>query len=150
MDEVLSTIDSHLTELGLNYEFGRMTKVPVTYPYWVGDYTSSQGTTEDGQENISVILTGFSRGSFFELEKQKSIIINHYRHSVSVLTEKGSAMVIFYDNSFNNKGRSSGVVFSAITSRTFCIRISRSALICAHASISSSRYFALSAGISFL
>ena len=56
----------------------------------------------------------------------------------------------FYDKSFNNKDCSSGLAFSAITSRTFCIRMSRSALICAQASISSSRYFALSAGISFL
>ena len=78
--------------------------------FMVARYSFGLNLFPDGDTSIkrlikpdfaSVILTGFSRGSFYELEKQKSKIINHYRHSVSVVTKKGSAMVIFYDNSFN-------------------------------------------------
>lgn len=74
MDDILAVINDQLEGLGLNYEFGKMTQSPPQYPYWVGDYTEPEGMTEDGKEESTVILTGFSRGKFIELETQKATI----------------------------------------------------------------------------
>lgn len=98
---MLAVINNELEKIGLNYEFGRMTKTPIKYPYWVGDYTEPEGMTEDGLEEPTFILTGFSRGRFIELEQQKNIIKDHFKHGVSVITETGAAVVIFYAGSFN-------------------------------------------------
>lgn len=99
MDEVLAVVNKQLESLGLNYEFGRMSESPPKYPYWVGEYSEPEGLTEDGKDEPTVILTGFSRGKHIDLEKQKSIIKDHFRHGVSVITDTGSAVVIFYGGS---------------------------------------------------
>lgn len=99
MKEVLAVVNDQLEQIGINYEFGRMSKSPPDYPYWVGDYTEPEGLTEDGKETPTVFLTGFSRGNHLELENQKSIIKDHFRHGVSVITETGAAVVIFYGGS---------------------------------------------------
>lgn len=101
MDEILAVINDQMEGLGLNYEFGKMTKSPPEYPYWVGDYTEPESITEDGKEEPTILLTGFARGKFLELETQKATIKEHFRHGVSVITEKGSAVVVFYGSSLN-------------------------------------------------
>lgn len=80
MQELLNLINSFLsTTLGLNYEFGQMSKSPPSYPYWVGDYMETEGLTEDGAENYTVILYGFSRGSYLEFETEKSDIESFFK-----------------------------------------------------------------------
>ena len=80
MLEVLKALDTHLSEhLGLNYEFGQMSNSPPKYPYWVGDYTESESLTEDGVEQPIIILNGFSRGKFIELEEQKEKIKEYFK-----------------------------------------------------------------------
>lgn len=100
MTEVLKTINSQLESLGLNYEFGQMSKSPPTYPYWVGDYTEPESDTEDGLETPTIILTGFMRGSRLDLETDKSKIKDHFKHGVSVITESGAAVAVFYAGGF--------------------------------------------------
>ena len=101
MTEVLQILNQQMESLSLTYEFGQMTKSPPTYPYWVGDYSSSEPMTEDGLEPITIMLTGFARGNFIELETQKKIIKDHFKHGVSVITDSGDAVVIFYGGGFN-------------------------------------------------
>lgn len=96
MDEVLTVINSKMNELGLNYEFDRMTQSPPKYPYWVGDYTEPEPLTEDGEEQISFLLTGFARNNIDLFETQKQLIKDHFKHGVSVMTESGAAVVIFF------------------------------------------------------
>lgn len=80
MLEVLNVLNTHLSEhLGLNYEFGQMSDSPPNYPYWVGDYTETDGITEDGVEVQTIILTGFSRGTHLELESQKEAIKEYFK-----------------------------------------------------------------------
>ena len=80
MLEVLKALDTHLSEhFGLNYEFGQMSDSPPQYPYWVGDYTESESLTEDGVEQPIIILNGFSRGKFIELEEQKEKIKEYFK-----------------------------------------------------------------------
>jgi hypothetical protein len=96
MTEVLQIISSQMENLELNYEFGRMTESPPTYPYWVGSYSASEPMTEDGLESITIMLNGFARDKFIELEAQKDIIKDHFKHGVSVITDSGAAVVVFY------------------------------------------------------
>ena len=86
MLEVLKALDTHLSEhLKLNYEFGQMSESPPKYPYWVGDYTESESLTEDGVEQPIIILNGFSRGKFIELEEQKEKIKEYFSQSRDIL-----------------------------------------------------------------
>lgn len=102
MTEVLNIINQQLTEgLSLSYEFGQMTKSPPTYPYWVGESSESAPMTEDGLEEITIILTGYTRNSFLELETQKEALKDRFKHGVSVITDSSAAVVIFYDGSLN-------------------------------------------------
>lgn len=102
MIEVLKVISDHMVQnLKLNYEFGQMSKTPPEYPYWVGDYTEPEPQTEDRQTTPTVILTGFSRGKFLELEEQKQKIKDYFMDGKSVITDSGSAVVVFYGGSFN-------------------------------------------------
>lgn len=102
MIEVLKVLNDHMVkELKLNYEFGQYTKSPPEYPYWVGDYTEPEPLEEDGLTTPTVTLTGFSRGRFLELEECKQKIKDYFKDGKSVITESGSAVVIFYAGSLN-------------------------------------------------
>lgn len=100
MIEILSVINTEMEKLSLNYEFGRMSKSPPDYPYWVGDYTESEPLTEDGMETATILLTGFSRGKYSELERQKNIIKGYFKHE-KVITLDGVAVVFYFSGSFN-------------------------------------------------
>lgn len=101
MIDVLSVLSEEMTFLELNYEFGRMSKSPPDYPYWIGDYTESEPLTEDGEENATIILTGFSRGKHIELEKQKELIKKHFKYGRSLITGSGTSIAIFFAGSLN-------------------------------------------------
>lgn len=102
MIEVLKVVGDLMTkDLKLTYEFGLMTKTPIEYPYWVGDYTEPEPMTEDRQTTPTVMLTGFGRGTFLELERQKQQIKDYFMDGKSVITESGSAVVLFYAGGFN-------------------------------------------------
>lgn len=102
MIEVLKVLNDHMVDgLNLNYEFGQYTKSPPEYPYWVGDYTEPEPLEEDGLTTPTVTLTGFSRGRFLELEECKQKIKDYFKDGKSVITESGSAVVIFYAGSLN-------------------------------------------------
>ena len=99
MIEVLSVINTQLTELGLNYEFGEMTQSPPAYPYWVGEYTEPALSGEDGKAEPVMLLSGFTRGSHHSLETQAELIRNYYKHGITVLTNDGAAVVVNYAGS---------------------------------------------------
>lgn len=90
MLEVLNVLNAHLEQLGLNYEFGQYSKTPPDYPYWVGDYTESDGMTEDGKEIPVIILSGFTRGKFIDLETEKEAIKEHFKMGVSEVVQTDS------------------------------------------------------------
>ena len=102
MIEVLKVLNDHMVQkLKLNYEFGQYTETPPKYPYWVGDYTEPEPLEEDGLTTPTVTLTGFARGSFLGLEESKQKIKDYFKDGVSVITESGSAVVIYYAGSLN-------------------------------------------------
>ena len=98
----LKIINTAMDHLGLEYGFARYIKNPVEYPYWVGEYHEAPPVYESGLTTSTFTLTGFHRGTWEDLEKQKESIENYF-NKVSgkvVMVEDGSAVAIFYASSF--------------------------------------------------
>lgn len=98
---VLNIIDNAMKSLDLEYGFGEYAgnnKGEIVYPYWVGSYTEAEPYTEDGLQESTFMLTGFSRGSWLDLENGKEKIETHFnRVSGKVgIASNGSAVAIFY------------------------------------------------------
>lgn len=101
--EVLLIIGKAMKSLGLQYgfgEYGGNAEGKIVYPYFVGEYMETESTTEDGLQETTFILTGFSRGSWEALEEAKEKIEKHFSLSGRVgITSSGSAVAIFYAHS---------------------------------------------------
>ena len=99
--QVLKIISNAMIDLGLEYGFGVYSGDPVVYPYFVGEYTETESTTEDGLQETSFLITGFSRESWQALEDAKERIENFFNQvsGKTVITDKGSAVAIFYAGS---------------------------------------------------
>ena len=99
--QVLTIISNAMIDLGLEYGFGEYSADPVVYPYFVGEYTETESTTEDGLQDTSFLLTGFSRESWQALEDAKERIESFFNQvsGKTVIADNGSAVAIFYANS---------------------------------------------------
>ena len=97
----LKVISDAMTELGLEYSFGRYTKSRVIYPYFVGEYQETEPFTEDGLQESTFLLTGFSRDTWLTLEDAKEKIANYFNRvsGNTVITDNGSAVAVFYAHS---------------------------------------------------
>lgn len=97
---LLKVVSDGMAELGIEYEFGEYTKEPIVYPYFVGEYTETEPMTEDGLQETSVLLTGFSRGKWLTLENAKAKIENYFNkvYGKTVMVDDGSAVAVFYGN----------------------------------------------------
>ena len=97
----LKIINTAMDHLGLEYGFVRYTKNPVVYPYWVGEYQEAPPLYESGLSTSTFMLTGFHRGTWEDLEKQKENIENYFNKISGkvVMVEDGSAVAIFYASS---------------------------------------------------
>ena len=93
-DILLNFIGKKLTNGGVNYEFGEWGSDPVPL-YFVGEYISLPPTTEDGLHEHSFMLTGFCRGRWSELEKEREKIEGIFRDCTQVL-EDGTGVDISY------------------------------------------------------
>lgn len=98
--EALEFIKNQMDILGIPYEFGEWTS-EVEYPYFVGEITEPESTTEDGKEEPSFILTGFNRGKYIELEEIKRKIKKHFHpvHGLRAQIDSGS-IAVFYGGAF--------------------------------------------------
>lgn len=96
MTGVLRIINEIMGQLNLNYEYMEWTS-DITYPYFVGEYLQSPETTEDGLVESSFILTGFTRGTWLELEQAKERIEDFLRNGYRTTTDGQSGVVIFFD-----------------------------------------------------
>lgn len=97
--EMLKAVDSGMEALGLNYAFMQW-EGDVAYPYFVGSYQESPPMSEDGMQEATFILTGFTRGKWLDLEAAKEKIENYFNKiSGKTVIAEGSAVAIFYENS---------------------------------------------------
>lgn len=96
----LKVISDGMKALNIEYGFGVYSGNPVVYPYFVGEYTETESVTEDGLQETSFLLTGFSRESWLALEQAKEKIENYFNKvsGKTVMADNGSAVAVFYAN----------------------------------------------------
>lgn len=100
--QILGRVSGAMEELGLRYAFMEWKGKPE-YPYFVGEYQEREPSTEDGLQEISFILTGFSRTTWQELERAKERIRDCFHPATGkVIAGEGSAVAIFYAGSLGN------------------------------------------------
>lgn len=92
-----------MKSLGIAYGFGSYAgnaAGKIVYPYFVAEYIESPPMNEDGQQTATIMLTGFHRGSWLELETAKAKIESYFNKvsGKTVMADDGSAVVIFYDS----------------------------------------------------
>ena len=99
--QVLKIISDAMASLGLEYDFGTYKKHPVVYPYFVGEYQETEPMTEDGLQESTFLMTGFSRETWLALENAKERIENYFNlvSGKTVITDNGSGVAVFYGNS---------------------------------------------------
>lgn len=95
--EGLNFISSILKPL-VNYHFLYYKTDKVEYPYWVGEYLESEYSAETNYQETTFILTGVTRGSYLELEKQKEIIKKALKDKRAILSN-GAGIAVHYDYS---------------------------------------------------
>ena len=103
----LKIISDAMESLGLNYGFmGNDIETdeegnPI-YPYYVGEYQEITPANESGMQESTFLITGFSRGLWLELEDVKEAIRDYFNKvsGKTVIAEDGTAVAIFYANSF--------------------------------------------------
>lgn len=99
---VLKAVKQGMSDIDLNYEFQEWTDDPV-YPYFTGEYQEFEPMNEDGMQETTFILTGFTRGGYSALEAAKNKIeklfnpISGYRVSID-----DSVVAIFYASTLAN------------------------------------------------
>ena len=83
----------------VQYALGRWKGKPAdeTSCYWTGETTEvdSPNRAENGMQEISVILRGFTRGSLMLLEQEKDKIANGV--PITTVLPDGTGVVILYD-----------------------------------------------------
>lgn len=96
----LKIISDAMAEMGFNYEFMEWTS-DIVYPYFTGEYQEADPLTEDGLQEATFILNGFSRTTWLALEEAKETIANYFNmvSGKTVMADNGSAVAVFYSNS---------------------------------------------------
>lgn len=82
----------------VNYHFLYYKTDKVEYPYWVGEYLENEYSAETNYQGTTFILTGVTRGSYLELEKQKEIIKKALKDKRAILPS-GTGIAVHYDYS---------------------------------------------------
>lgn len=99
--EKLKFINEQMKAIAVPYEFMQWTSA-VKYPYFVGEITESPAMTESGLEESTMLLTGFSRGNYLDMEIIKEKIKSHFSPVCGLrgTTDSGSAIAVFYTGAF--------------------------------------------------
>lgn len=95
----LKVIADSMKEMKLNYSFVSYNK-KISYPYFVGEYTEIEGFSEDGMEESTMMISGFTRGSWLEIEKAKNTIKDYFGIGKEFINTDGSIAVVMYGDSF--------------------------------------------------
>ena len=97
----LKFISDELGAIAVPYEFGEWTS-EIKYPYFVGDISEAPIATEDGYEESYMLLDGFTRGKYIDLEVIKENIKAHFNpiNGLCAKTDSGSIAVFFNGSNF--------------------------------------------------
>lgn len=91
-----TTISDSMKAMGLNYQYQEW-ETELKYPYFVGEYQEMESMNEDGMQESTFILTGFTRGNDLELEAAKEKIKEYFNpiSGYRVRTSNG-VLAVFY------------------------------------------------------
>lgn len=99
--EAMGFIAEQLEAAGIDYEFGQWSTDPVPNPYFVGEYSEESTSTEDGQQNTVLMLTGTSL-SQLKLEQAKEKIKEIFpSYGKTAILSNGNGIAVFYDYALN-------------------------------------------------
>ncbi len=98
--DALKFINEQMSAVGVPYQYGEWTS-EIQYPYFVGELTEEPTITEDGLEEATMLLTGFHKGQYIDLEtvKEKIKARFHTIHGARGRTDNGR-IVAMYDGAF--------------------------------------------------
>lgn len=98
--EVLTIISNAMCELGLDYSFGINRNPQITYPYFVGSYSEVAGNTEDGLQEATFSIDGFSRTTWEALEDAKQAIEECFggANGMTLIADNGNGVCVAYNN----------------------------------------------------
>lgn len=91
----LKFVSDLMEKNGIPYAFGEWKEKPPDR-YWVGSYLEPEMLTreEDGRQEITFILRGYTRGSWLLLEQDKATIEKHA--SQTAILPDGTGIAVFY------------------------------------------------------
>lgn len=94
----LAYIQNLMQSMDIPYEFMRYSGIPPDY-YFVGEYIEAPSMTleENGHQQSTFILRGFTRGEWLLLENAKAKI--EANMAKTAILDDGSGIAIFYDSS---------------------------------------------------
>lgn len=94
---LLKHVSDMMNALNIPYAFMRWNEHPPDDYYFVGEYTESEMVTreEDGHQETTFILRGFTRGDWLLLEEAKEKIEKSC-NKTAILPD-GSGIAVFYD-----------------------------------------------------
>lgn len=95
----IEVIADAMNDMGLEYDFMERKSDPV-YPYFTGEYSETPPVSEDGMQECTFILNGFSRDTWLSLEDAKETIKDYFGRMGTVTTAAGHVVAVFYENSF--------------------------------------------------
>lgn len=91
--ESLKYIKEELDKI-ISYEFAQWSS-NIIYPYWVGEYNETESLNEDNMRETTFILTGTTRGTWLDLEKDKLKIEELFRNKTAILSN-GNGIAVYY------------------------------------------------------
>ena len=93
---VLKYMDDLMQSMGIPYEFMRWQHEPPDACYFTGEYTELEMSNreENGRQDITFILRGFTRGSWLLLEEAKEKIEKHV--AKTAILPDGTGIAVFY------------------------------------------------------
>lgn len=94
----LQYIADMMERIDIPYAFMRWDTEPPADYYFVGEYNEVPSMTkeEDGRQDITIILRGFTRGSWLLLEQAKERIEKNAQQTA--ILNNGSGIAVFYDS----------------------------------------------------
>lgn len=100
MDKLELIKEQLIDVLNLPYSFMEWEKDEIPMTYWIGEIQEVPITTENGYEESIFILTGTTRGKWFDLLSVKDDIKTNFSpiYGLRKSTDSGS-IAVFYENS---------------------------------------------------
>ena len=98
---VMKYVDNLMHSMGIPYEFMRWKEKPPDVCYFTGEYTELEmpNREENGRQDITFILRGFTRGDWLVLEEAKEKIERNV--AKTAILPDGTGIAVFYGSAMS-------------------------------------------------